>query len=76
MNDITGDMGRKDDTLSVRIPQSKALESVSNKASTLRAAIRRHASRILVVSGTVSAFESRNLFTVRSPASPLLHRTI
>lgn len=31
-------------TLSVRIPQSNALESVSSKASTLRAAILRQAS--------------------------------
>uniref|UniRef100_A0A2P2MA51 Uncharacterized protein n=1 Tax=Rhizophora mucronata TaxID=61149 RepID=A0A2P2MA51_RHIMU len=31
-------------SLSVRIPQSNAFESVNNKASTLRAAIRRQAS--------------------------------
>lgn len=62
-------------TLSVRIPQSNALESVSNKASTLRAAIRRQASETVVLSGTVKAFDSLNLLTVRSPVSPLLPDT-
>lgn len=62
---------KKIHTLSVRIPQSNAFESVSNKASTLRAAIRLQASRTVVFSGTVKALDSRNLFTVRSIASPL-----
>lgn len=59
-------------TLSVIIPHSNAFESVNNKASTLRAAIRRQASCIVVVSGTVRAFDNRNRFTVLSPVSPLL----
>lgn len=59
-------------TLSVRIPLSKALESVSKRATTLRVAIRRQASDTVVVSGTVKAFESRSDFTVLSPANPLI----
>lgn len=59
-------------TLSVSIPQSKALESVSNAASTLRAAIRRQASYTVVLSGIVRAFDSRNRLTVRSLVSTLL----
>lgn len=59
-------------TLSVRIPHNNAFESVSNKASTLRAAILRQASIIVVVSGTVKAFDSLNRLTVRSPVSPLM----
>lgn len=53
------------------MPQSKAFESVSKRASTFRAAIRRQASLMVVVSGTVKAFERRNRFTVRSPTAPL-----
>jgi hypothetical protein len=52
------------------------LESVSNKASTLRAAIRRQASRIVVFSGIVRAFDSRSRFTVRSPLSPLFQMQV
>lgn len=59
-------------TLSVRIPQSKALELVSSKASTRRAAILRHASCKVVLSGTVSALHNLSRFTVLSPLlSPL-----
>lgn len=63
-------------TLSVRIPHSNAFESVSNNASTLRAAIRRQASWTVVVSGIVNAFESRKRFTVRSPVSPLFQMQV
>ncbi|GER36306.1 alanine--tRNA ligase [Striga asiatica] len=45
--------------------------SASNSASSLRAAIRRQASLILVLSGTVKALDSRKRLTVRSPVSPL-----
>ena len=58
-------------TLSVRIPQSKALESVSNTASTLREAILRQASCTVVLSGIVSALDNLSLFTVLSPVSDL-----
>lgn len=60
-------------TLSVSIPQSRALESVSNAASTLRAAIRRQASYTVVLSGIVRALDNRNRLTVRSLVSTLLH---
>lgn len=60
-------------TLSVRIPQSISLESVNNKASTLREAILLQASYIVVVAGTVRAFDSLKRLTVRSPpVKPLL----
>lgn len=59
-------------TLSVKIPQSNALESVNNKASTRREAILRQASYNVVLSGTVRALHNLNLFTVLSPLlSPL-----
>jgi hypothetical protein len=54
-------------TLSVIMPQSMALESVSRAASTRRVAIRRHASATVVVSGMVRALDNFSLFTVRSP---------
>jgi hypothetical protein len=54
-------------TLSVIMPQSMALESVSRAASTRRVAIRRHASATVVVSGIVRALDNFSLFTVRSP---------
>lgn len=59
--------GARGPTLSVRMPQSSAFESVSSAASALRAAIRRHTSSTVVLSGTVSARDSRSRFTVRSP---------
>jgi hypothetical protein len=52
--------------LSVRMPQSRALESVRSAKSARRAAIRRHASSTVVPSGTVSARVRRSRFTVRS----------
>lgn len=52
------------------MPQRRALESVSSAASARRAAIRRHASSTVVLSGTVSAFDSRSRLTVRSPPPP------
>jgi hypothetical protein len=54
-------------TLSVIMPQSMALESVSRAASTRRVAIRRHASATVVVSGMVRALDNFSLLTVRSP---------
>ena len=57
----------KGETLSVRMPQSRALESVRSAASARRAAIRRQTSSTVVLSGTVSARDSRSRFTVRSP---------
>jgi len=63
------------ETLSVMIPDSKALESVSKTASTRRAAILRHASKTVVPSDIVRAFDSRSFLTVLSPPSNL-HNSI
>lgn len=62
---------RKKNTLSVTIPESKALESVSNTALTRRAAIRRQASDTVVPSGMVRALDNLNFFTVLSPEMEL-----
>lgn len=62
-------------TLSVTIPESKALESVNRTASTRRAAIRRQASQTVVPSGIVRAFDNLNFFTVLSP-EPDLHKNL
>lgn len=57
--------------MSVTIPESKALESVSNTALTRRAAIRRQASDTVVPSGMVRALDNLNFFTVLSPEMEL-----
>ncbi len=59
------------ETLSVRIPESKALASVNRTASTRRAAIRRQASETVVPSGMVSAFDNLSFFTVLSTPTEL-----
>lgn len=58
-------------TLSVRIPASRALESVSKTASMRRAAMRLQASETVVPSGMVSALDNRSFLTVLSPPSSL-----
>uniref|UniRef100_A0A0A9DJK8 Uncharacterized protein n=1 Tax=Arundo donax TaxID=35708 RepID=A0A0A9DJK8_ARUDO len=54
-------------SLSVTMPESRPLASVSSTASTRLAAILRHASATVVPSGIVSAFDSRSFLTVLSP---------
>ena len=63
-------------TLSVRIPESRALESVSKTASMRRAAMRLQASETVVPSGMVSAFDNRSFLTVLSPPSSLTEEKI
>lgn len=60
------------------MPQSISLESVNNKASTLREAMFLQASYIVVVAGTVMALDSLKRLTVRSPPviEPLLPQNI
>jgi hypothetical protein len=60
-------MMKEHDTLSVTMPESRPPASVSSTASTRLAAIRRHASEIVVPSGIVSALDSRSFLTVLSP---------
>ena len=61
-------------TLSVTIPESKALESVNKTASTRRADIRRQASETVVPSGIVRAFDNLNFLTVLSPPTDLVQK--
>lgn len=62
-------------TLSVTIPESSPLESVSKTASTLLWAILLQASDTAVDSGIVKAFESLSFFTVLSPLLVLTAHT-
>lgn len=58
-------------TLSVTMPDSKALASVNKTASTRRAAILRQASETVVPSGMVSALDNLSFLTVLSPPTDL-----
>ncbi|WVZ54087.1 hypothetical protein U9M48_004950 [Paspalum notatum var. saurae] len=60
-------LSQEQDTLSVTMPDSRPLASVSSTASTRLAAILRHASETVVPSGIVSALDSRSFLTVLSP---------
>lgn len=60
-------MHNTDETLSVRIPQSNAFESVNNTASTLCAAILRQASCTVEFSGSVKDFDNLIPLTFLSP---------
>lgn len=58
-------------TLSVTIPDSKALASVNKTASTRRAAILLQASDTIVPSGIVRALDNLSFLTVLSPPTDL-----